>query len=176
MMTAGIASVVPVTRYEDVEGVLSEVIGEQAQGVVDRLQEQAFGAGHDRGYDIDQLGEVGDPNEPAVPDERMQEGGDGEGVSQGVALLEPFSAFPLAKPHVPLVVGHEDRVADALVVTDLLDQGAGDAQRPLHLVRRQDISPVVVAARVDVQAVEADEFGQPLENRAVLVAPPVLAA
>src|SRR6202012_818920 len=69
-----------------------------------------------------------------------------------------------------------DRVLDLLVVADLLDQGAGDPDGPLGLVRDQDVGPVIVAAGVDVHAVVADELGQALQDHPVPVAPPGLTA
>src|SRR5947209_699546 len=163
----------------DVEGCRERVLRVETQRVIDRLPEEPRRAREDRGDRIDELGEVGEPDSPAVPDEAVQVRGHGEGVGEIVALLDAAHAILVAAgavPDVPLVEGDVDRMGDPLGQPDLLDEGRADADRPLRLVRLEDIRVVIGLARVEMNAVVVHDRGQTLENDGVPVAPAVVPA
>ena len=103
---------------------------------------------------------MGHPHRPRLAHEHVEVGGGGEGVGQ---------RLPGAGPDAPLGAGHVDLPVDPLHVAGPVDQGAGDRQGPLGVVRREDVGPVVGRAGVEVDAVQVDVRGQAVDNVAVPV-------
>src|SRR5919107_6361669 len=75
--------------------------------------------------------------------------------------------LPLAEPDVPLVVGDVDGMSNILLVAGAFDHGARRAQGAVSLVGGEDVRPVVVATRVDMNAVVVDERGEALDHHPV---------
>src|SRR5918995_234929 len=144
--------------------------------MVDRLQEQAVFVREDRGYNVDQLGEVGDLDGLAVAGEHVEVGGDGQCIGEVVAFFEACGLLPLAEPDVPLVVGDVDGVFHAPFVAGAFDHGPRGAQGAVSLVGGEDVRPVVVASRVDVYAVVVDERREAFDHHPVPIRQPAEAA
>src|SRR5438094_363011 len=92
--------------HGDVERDLARVLGVEAQGMVDRLQEQPVAPGEDGRDRVHELSQVRDAHRAALADEAVQVGRDRQRVGQVVALLDAADAVleaPRAVPHVPLV-------------------------------------------------------------------------
>ena len=163
----------------DVERDRPHVLGVEAQRMVDGLEEQALRAREDRGDRVDELGEVGHPDDPAVADEAVEVGGHRQRVREVVALLDaahPVLLGPRPVPDVPLVERDVDRMGEPLRVAGALDQGRADADGPLRVVRLEDGGVVIRLARVEMDAVPVDDRGEPVDHDLVPVAPAVVAA
>ena len=163
----------------DVEREGAHVLHVEAERMIDGLEEQPGAAREDGGDRVDELGEVGHPDDPAVPDEAVEVRGHRQRVAQAVALLDaalPVLVGARPVPDVPLVERDVDGVRETLGVAGSLDQRRADADGPLGLVRLEDGGVVVGLARVEVDAVPVDDRRQPVDHDLIPVAPAVVAA
>lgn len=88
----------------DGDGGAAHVLAVQQEGPPGRLFEDAVLCGHERGDDVDALGDIGHAHVLGLADEDVEPNSDGEGVGKVVLLLCAFfTGGALRIPDVPLV-------------------------------------------------------------------------
>ena len=155
---------------------LLDVLDVQAERVIDGLEKQPAWTGEDRSNHIHQLSKIGDADRAAAAYEDIEIGRDRQRVGQRVALLQAGPLATFAVPDIPLVVGDSGHALNALRVARPVDERLANAECPLRLVGRQNVTPVVIGAGVDMDRVVVDVCRQAVDHAPVPVAPSVSAA
>lgn len=171
------------------DGPAAHVAGEEEQRPPGGLAHEAGRGGHERGDDVDGLGDVGHADVAALAHEDVEPDGDGQRVGERVRLLGALVARrALGVPDVPLVEAELGRRAGEGLAGDAgagagaldageLDEGGGDADGALGGQGRGHVAHVRgPRGRVHVDAVHVDEGRAGLQHGVVPGGGAVLAA
>jgi hypothetical protein len=78
-----LAQVLPAAEVHG-EGVAAHVLAEEEEGPPGRLLHEAVGRGHERGDDVDGLGDVGHADVGRLADEDVEPDADGQGIGERI--------------------------------------------------------------------------------------------
>lgn len=139
----------------DGDGGTAHVLTVQQEGPPGGLLEDAVLCGHERGDDVDALGDIGHAHVFGLADEDVEPDGDGEGIGQVVLLLCAFfTGGALGVPDVPLVEADllaTDGGRDVVLNAGEIDEAGCDLNSTLGRSRSCTLLvPIPVISEIDI--------------------------
>src|ERR1039458_8286595 len=166
-------SLVPGAVDEQLQGFAFDVVGEQGQGIVNGLQENALVVAENGSDDVDQLRHVGDFDDVGVVDEGVEEGGDDQRILEVVVLFQDAAAALLvaagAVPDIPFIPGDVDFAVAGLSGEGGIDDALGGfgALVEFHGTGHEVAEIVAAVAHVEVQREIVGVLAEGFEHGAV---------